>query len=260
MRAGEDIDPFNGETEPIKPEHRDRDERLAAMDRQGLEAILLYPSVAVGTDWMLDERDVPLTYANLRAVNRYLGQEWGWAYRSRIHTVAMLSLLDLDLALEELDRLLAEGLKMVNLVPGPVGKRSPADPYFDPFWARINEAGVLVSFHTAPASHKAYRQMLDGFWEPAHEPGIEIASDTTSAFMSFQMFNERPIMDTIAALILHNLFGRFPNVKVLSVENGTFWVPFTAKLLNKHYAINQGGFCWAASPSGRARSSSATSS
>ena len=28
----------------------------------------------------------------------------------------------------------------------------------------------------------------------------------------------------------------------LSVENGTFWVPFTVKLMNKNFAINQNGF------------------
>jgi predicted TIM-barrel fold metal-dependent hydrolase len=31
-------------------------------------------------------------------------------------------------------------------------------------------------------------------------------------------------MDTFAALVFHNLFGRFPRLRVLSVENGSRWV------------------------------------
>ena len=45
--------------------------------------------------------------------------------------------------------------------------------------------------------------------------------------------------DTVTALILHNLFGRFPDVRVISVENGAFWVAYAVKLMNKNYAINQ---------------------
>jgi predicted TIM-barrel fold metal-dependent hydrolase len=245
LRAGESIDPFVGDVGPVLPEYVDRDARLAVMDGQGVRACLMFPSVAVAKiEDYEDPSDPEQSYANLRAVNRYLGGEWGWAYKDRIFTAANLSLLDLGMGLAELDRLLADGVRVVNLVPGPINRMSPADPTFDPFWARINESRTLVTFHTAPASGRAYGQMLAGWWEPTdvNYQRKKLVSGTTSAFMGFQTFNERPIMDTVAALILHNLFGRFPNVRVISVENGTFWVPFTVKLLNKSVAINQGGF------------------
>jgi len=242
LRQGEDIDPFLADTVPLTPEYYDRDARLHAMDVQGLAAVMMFGSMAVSGEWMIDDRDPPLTYANLRAVNRYFQEQWGWAYKDRIYTSAMMSLVDLDLGLIELERLIGEGVRLINLVPGVIGQRSPADPYFDPFWARVQEAELLVTFHTAPASNASYRKMLAGFWEPFDTVHSTIASGTTSAFMGYMSFNERPIMDTVAALILHNLFGRFPGVKVISVENGTFWVPFTVKLLNKNFAINQKGF------------------
>ena len=243
MRAGENIDPFEGDLGPVRPEFTDRDERLDFMDREGLEGALVFPGSPFETRWAVDEHDAAQLYANVRAVNRLMGERWGWAYKNRIYAAAFMTLRDLDLALEELDRVMGEGCKLVNLVPGPVGGRSPADPCFDPFWARINESRILVSLHTASASHSAYRKMLDGFWEPMNPPGTDRGlNDTTSAFMGFQMFNERPIMDTVAALILHNLFGRFPDVRVISVENGAFWVAFAVKLMNKNYAINPNGF------------------
>ena len=241
MRNGENIDPFRGDQEAVRIEYRDRDARLKLMDQQRIQAELIFNTLAVSRGWMVGG-DPAQTFANLRAVNRYLAAEWGWAYKDRIYAAALLGLDDLDLAIAELDRLLAEGVRAINLVPGPVGRLSPADPFFDPFWARVNEANLLVSFHTTPASHIAYREMFSGWWEPAEAAVHRGVSDTDSAFMSFQMFNERPIMDTVVALILHNLFGRFPNIRVLSVENGSFWVPYTVKLLNKSYAINQNGF------------------
>jgi predicted TIM-barrel fold metal-dependent hydrolase len=37
-------------------------------------------------------------------------------------------------------------------------------------------------------------------------------------------FTERPITDTLTALIADNVFGRFPRLKILSVEYGSRWV------------------------------------
>ena len=43
--------------------------------------------------------------------------------------------------------MLAAGARMVLLPTGPAHGRSPGDPWFDPIWARLNEAGVTVAFH-----------------------------------------------------------------------------------------------------------------
>ena len=48
-------------------------------------------------------------------------------------------------------------------------------------------------------------------------------------------------MDTVAALIFHNLFGRFPNVKVVSVENGSLFVPYLMKLMDKMGGMGRNG-------------------
>ena len=44
-------------------------------------------------------------------------------------------------------------------------------------------------------------------------------------------FTERPVADTLTALIADNVFGRFPRLRVLSVEYGASWVkPLLTKL------------------------------
>jgi predicted TIM-barrel fold metal-dependent hydrolase len=46
-----------------------------------------------------------------------------------------------------------------------------------------------------------------------------------SAFQNVIAFTERAVHDTMAALVLHNLFGRFPEIQVLTIELGSKWVP-----------------------------------
>jgi predicted TIM-barrel fold metal-dependent hydrolase len=41
------------------------------------------------------------------------------------------------------------------------------------------------------------------------------------------------VMDTLSALVFHNLFGRFPNIRVVSVENGSGWVSYLLKVMDK---------------------------
>jgi predicted TIM-barrel fold metal-dependent hydrolase len=52
---------------------------------------------------------------------------------------------------------------------------------------------------------------------------------------------ERPIVDTLLALTLHNLFGRHPGVRILSIENGSNWVKALFKMIDKAAALGRRG-------------------
>jgi predicted TIM-barrel fold metal-dependent hydrolase len=54
-------------------------------------------------------------------------------------------------------------------------------------------------------------------------------------------YGDRPIMDTFGSLILHNLFGRFPNIRVYSVENGSLWVPYLLAQMDKMKGMGNTG-------------------
>ena len=49
------------------------------------------------------------------------------------------------------------------------------------------------------------------------------------------------IIDTVASLIFSNLFGRFPNLKVVSVENGSLWVSYAMKVMDKMKGMGRSG-------------------
>ena len=137
-------------------------------------------------------------------------------------------------AVEELDSVLARGARIVGLRPGPAYGRSPADPYFDPFWARLEEAGCSVAFHIAESG---YNEMMSSWWGEESSP----SSHRQSAFQWSCFYGDRPISDTIAALVFHNLFGRFPGLKVVSVENGSLFIPYLMKLMDKMGGMGRNG-------------------
>jgi len=208
------------------PESMQRDKRLAWLDKHNVEAGIFLPSLGVGVEMELRDAGPEVVMANHRAFNKWIRDDWGWDYQNRVFSAAQLSLVDLDLAIQELERVLQEGARLVNLIAGPVLGRSPADPYFDPFWARCEEAGVPVSFHLGNAG---FEELVSAAWGENPRP----QHHRVSAFQHMIGMMERPVTDTLAALIMHNLFGRFPNLRVASIENGSSWVKPLLKRLDK---------------------------
>ena len=105
--------------EPLKAEYRDRDARIAVADAQGLDAVLLFPTLGCGVEEAL-RHDIPATMASLSAFNRWLEEDWGFSYRDRLIGVPMLSLADPDAALAELNSLIERGARIVHIRPAPV--------------------------------------------------------------------------------------------------------------------------------------------
>jgi predicted TIM-barrel fold metal-dependent hydrolase len=233
LRAKQGALPEDAAREPMRPEYLRRDARLELMDRQGLEAALLFPSFGVMIEYWM-RRDPELMYACFAAFNRWLDQTWGFAYRDRIFAAPILSLLDRERAVAQLEWCLARGARVISLLPGPVGGRSPADPHFDAFWARANEARLAVAYHIGDSG---YLERYSVDWgEEANPPTYRRSALQWAAF-----FGDRPIMDTLCALIFHNLFGRYPQLSVLSVENGSIWVDYLLKAMDKMKGMGRGG-------------------
>ena len=75
--------------------NRDRDARLKIMDAQGMEGAFFFPTLGVGMEEALID-DPPAVVAAFRAFNRWLAEDWGFAYRERIFAAPYVTLVDLD--------------------------------------------------------------------------------------------------------------------------------------------------------------------
>lgn len=200
--------------EPIRAEYRDRDARLATMDEQGLAKVWMFPTLGMIYEEVL--RDHPGDVATLfTAFNRWLDEDWGFAYQDRIFAAPYLTLVDVDWACAELDWALDRGARSVVFRPAAPttrdGARSPGSAEFDPFWARVQEAGITVVVHAGDSGYTAHGYATDGF-----------TTDFGGIPQVIRMLQlERPIEDFLSSLICDNLFHRFPGLRVASVENGS---------------------------------------
>jgi predicted TIM-barrel fold metal-dependent hydrolase len=196
--------------EPIPAHYRDPDARLEVMDEQGLEAIWLFPTLGI----LYEE----LLLATFRAFNRWLDEDWGVAYRGRIFAAPYISMADVDWAVEELEWSLQSGARVVCMRPSAVwtekGPLSPGDPHFDPFWARVSEAGITVVIHAGDSGYTCQGYAPDGFG--ASFSGSGMGRPSIKGWVI-----ERAALDYLATLIFDRLFERFPGVRVASVENGS---------------------------------------
>jgi predicted TIM-barrel fold metal-dependent hydrolase len=224
-----------GELEPIHAAYRDRDARLAVMDEQGVDELLLFPTLGVLMETYFPH-DPEACAAAFHAFNQWLEDDWGFAHRDRLYGVPYLTLADVDAAVREVEWLVDRGARLLNVRAAPVetasGPRSPADPIFDPVWARVEEAGLLVCTHLGQATRFAADR-----WEPTREGG-----GFRPVPLRWIVTVNRDITDFCAAIITHGLFTRFPGLRVMSVENGAGWVAPLKKLLHKAHAQHPGHF------------------
>jgi predicted TIM-barrel fold metal-dependent hydrolase len=234
--SGKDLKSLFGELEPIRPEYRDRDARLKVMDAQGLEACWMFPTLAVGMEEALKDDPEAATVA-FRAFNTWLDEDWGYAYRNRIYAAPYLTLADVDWAIEELRRVLDRGARLVCMRPAPVetpaGCISPFLEPFDPFWARVAEAGITVAFH---GGDSGFARMVR-VWEPEADYRAFFATPLQRVILG-----NRAITDTMAAAICHKVFDRHPRLRFASIENGASWVRGLVKKVDKAAMQSPGWF------------------
>jgi len=215
-----------------------RELRLALMDDQQIEAALMYPASAHDIEFEFAD-DVDAMYANIRAFNRWIYEEIGYAPEHRMFLPPYIALADVDLALAELELLLETGTPMVQIKSGhahggranPFGGRSVADPLFDPIWSRVNEAGVRLCVHLGGTDYQKY----GADW--SEDPDVTFGD--FDAFQWMMYWGDRTAYELSAALVLQNFFGRFPNIKVCLSELGTVWLPYTLRKMDHAFMMGR---------------------
>ncbi|MDE0657159.1 MAG: amidohydrolase family protein [Acidimicrobiaceae bacterium] len=204
---------------------RNAEARLPHLDELGIQGSLMFPTLAS----LLEERmrdDPDLTHVVVHSLNEWIYDEWTFNYHDRIFATPIITLPIVEKAIEELEWCLERGARCILIRPAPAwglrGPRSPGLPEFDPFWARVQEAGVLVGMHS---SDSGYADLVS-IWEGKTE------------FLPFKpnplrllVMQNRAISDMMTAMICHGAFTRFPDLRIATIENGGTWVkPLLEKL------------------------------
>jgi predicted TIM-barrel fold metal-dependent hydrolase len=211
---------FLRDREPLPAMYLNSEARVKVLDEQGLEGCWMFPTLGVLYEELLKE-DPGAVAILFRAFNQWLDDDWGFAYQNRIFTAPYIALGDLQAGISELEWALERDARVVVMRPAPVwtenGPLSPADPHFDPFWARVNEAGVTVVVHAGDSGYSSNGYARDGFGATFEGSGWA---------PNIKMLNiERAAYDWLLTMTLAKMFERFPNLRLASVENGSEFLP-----------------------------------
>jgi predicted TIM-barrel fold metal-dependent hydrolase len=213
------------------PAFREPGARLTLLDEQGIAAALMFPTLASLVEQRLID-DPALTQIAIRAFNEWLHDQWGYDHEGRIYTTPIVNPCVLDDGIAELERVVERGARAVLMRPAPVsglrGTRSPFLPEFDPFWARVQEMGVLVALHASDSGYQDYLNTWEG------SEGAEYVAFRPKTFAAVAD-GGRSIQDTLASAVCHGMLTRFPGVRLLSVENGGSWVGLLLRNLELAY-------------------------
>jgi predicted TIM-barrel fold metal-dependent hydrolase len=215
------------EREPCPDYYRDRDARIRKLDDQRVEATWLLPTIGMAYEEGM-QHDPEAAAVAFRAFNRWLLDDWGFAYKNRLFSAPYLAMGDVDAAVAEVEWALNQGARMFVVRPSGVftssGWLSPGDSYFDPIWARIHEAKVTVIPHVAEVGGPGldrYRPYQSGVIRGVPSP-LQVA-----------VGHERPIANYLGALTCDLLFERFPDLRIASVENGAEFLPLLLRGLRR---------------------------
>ena len=208
LAAGFDHEAFSdpGYTEP--------NARLKAMDRDGVDAEVLYSEVSAFRHYpFMKEGWKQASEAFNRVMSNFASVD-----RKRFVPAYQVPLIEPEYAVRQIQVLAAEGARVVHIptFPSEVGLPEYHDSRYDPIWAAIQESGMSISQHLG---------LVESLWDLfRRDPTPQKA-----------IFTSQPVLrlaETIAFWILPGTLARFPELKLVLVEPSLGWVPFYLDVLD----------------------------
>lgn len=218
--AGYPPAPGTARFDEIRPGCYDPDERIKDMDIDGVWGQLCFPNYArfAGHRFFLNVQDLDLGLACLRTYNDYLLDEWCATDPGRLFGAVILPLYDVDLAIAELERVLAKGAKALAFSENPtvLGLPSVHTDHWDPLWEVVNDAGIPVCMHIGSSS----RLVTTSADAP---PTVLVSLNGLNSMMAGVDW------------LLGGMLERYPNINVILSEGGAGWIPYILERADKAF-------------------------
>jgi predicted TIM-barrel fold metal-dependent hydrolase len=195
----------------------DIDARLRDLDAEGVWGEVVYDSLGL---WESMIKDQSLLAAANRAENEWKASEIVSRSRNRLVPTAGIPILDLDLAIAELQHAADLGLKLVSLPTGvPAGVPDWNRDHWEPLWSAAEEAGMVLGFHIGSDND-------GGGNTPFRGPGGAVLNYVQTTYGG---------QFVAMKLVTGGALDRHPTLKVLISEGGATWVPFIGDRMNEGY-------------------------
>jgi len=213
--------------------------RVVDMDRDGLDAEVLYPGPlgGLGTGGAIANiPDRELRHACFRAYHDWLA-EFCSAAPSRFVGLALARIEEPEFGVAELERAASIGLSgaVVNAMPDLLGCPPLFSRSYDAFWAVANETRTPLSLHiynarcVAPLAAAASREAAARGDDEAARKSANVMEHVGSGSGLFETYMTMMCIDMaepVQLIIFSGLLDRFPDLRFVIAEAGVGWVPF----------------------------------
>jgi predicted TIM-barrel fold metal-dependent hydrolase len=172
--------------------------RLADLDRDGVEAEILYPSFSL---LLFQLADLDLQHACFQASNDWLANFCQAAPR-RLFGIGVVPAGPPERSVAELERCARMGLRGAVIGIDQEGELGHDRPAREPLWSAAEALGMPLSLHIAGSRR--------GF---AHSQNILV--DFALAYV--------PVMYALGVMIFGGVFDRHPKLRIVSAEHDAGW-------------------------------------
>jgi predicted TIM-barrel fold metal-dependent hydrolase len=208
LRGGKELSLESFDMEAMRdPGYRDPVARLAAMDRDGVDAEVLYSEVSAFRSFGLVRGDWrPISRAFTDHLTDFAAQD-----PNRLAVSYQVPIIDIPYAVAEVERLAALGARSVHLpnFPSELGLPDYHEEVYDPLWGALQETGVSISHHLGN------RHWLYDIFR----------RDPTPQAAIFTSMPALALAEVIAWWILTGTLERFPGLQIVFVEPSLHWIP-----------------------------------
>ena len=197
----------------------DPEERLRDMDRDGIDAEVIFPNKGLS---MWATPDGAFAMAQCRVYN-----EWAWevfaSYNHRMSPAAAIATADLEGSIAEVKRVAKLGFRALTLPCKPVWGAHDVDhpnynlPVFDPLWAVIQDANLPITFHVSTG----------------RDP--RAARGNGGAVINYVSHSLSPTIEPVANLCASGVLSRFPRLRFATIEAGIGWVAWLLDAMDEAY-------------------------
>jgi predicted TIM-barrel fold metal-dependent hydrolase len=199
-------------------------ERVADMDVNGVEAQMCFPNYPRFCGQIfLWGKDRELARLCVRAYNDWMVEEWCGSSGGRLVPLCIVPLWDVELAVAEVRRNAARGVRAVAFseLPAYLGLPGIHDRYWDPFFAACEETGTVLSMHIGSGTKTP-----------------QTSSDAPAAVGATIIFGNSvaSMTDFLFSGVLH----RFPRLKLLYAEAQIGWIPYLLERVDDVWDTHRG--------------------
>lgn len=197
---------------------RDISRRLADLDRDGVDAEVIYPNDSLA---VFQSPDPGYQMAVAQAYNDWIS-EWFGGHRDRFAPVGVVPVADIAAAVGEVERAAALGLKAVK-VPIVANDRPYHRPEYEPLWAALEDTGLVLTFHSFTNDRDQYPE----------DWGEEDGYGGALSFMALSMAEG---VQPVTYMIASGALERHPGLKMAVVESGAGWLAWLLHVLDEQVA------------------------